>query len=273
MIGKKIMALVIVGGLTASIGMTAGAYTKGISTKAKINITQTQKLSKPALRDGQNGIKTRLDALVKAGTITQTVEDKLITYINAKEAALKAEMDKVKSMTPADRKTYMETKIKTVKTDLATDLVKSGTLTQAEVDALKAALPKLQGPMGFKGRGLGKGMMQGFGKSVDMQQVMKTKLDTLVTGGTLTQATEDSVIAYFKQEQAARKVEMDKVKAMSAADRKAYMASKVKGQKTAPLASLVSNGTLTQAQADAITKLLPVGQKGHGRKGGFGGRH
>jgi hypothetical protein len=276
MIGKKFIALLIVGGLTASIGVTAGAYTKNVSTKAKINYTQTNKQGKPM--NGQLGMKTQLDTLVKAGTITQATEDKVVTYFNQKDTAQKAEMAKIKSMTAAERKTYLESKVKVARTDLFADMVSSGTLTQAEADALKAALPQGHGQMGFEGqgRGQGKGNRQGFGTGnpADMQKNMKTKLDAAVKAGTITQAIEDKVIASFTQLEADKKAEMDKVKSMTEADRKAYFDSKVKGQKpTDPLASLVTNGTLTQAQSDAIKQLLPGGPGGHGGPGGFRGRH
>lgn len=270
MIGKKLMALVVVGGLTASIGMSAGAFTKTVSTKTKINIKQVQKQMLPSPID----IKAKLDSLVKAGTITQVEEDKLIPYINTKEAALKAEIDKVKNMTQADRKTYMQSKVKEEGTNLATDLVTSGTLTQAEVDSLKGILPKIKGQLGFNvggernGQGFGKGAGARFRNPANMQSKMKAKLDTLVKAGTITQAIENSVITYTTQAQTAKIAEMDKVKAMSAADRKAYMASKVKVARTAPFTDLVKSGTLTQAQADAITKGQFGGLRGKVHLGG-----
>jgi hypothetical protein len=380
MIGKKFIALFVIGGLTASIGISAGAYTKNVSSNAKINYKQSQGQNK--LEDIQYNIKTKLDALVKKGAIAQPLEDKVLTYISKKEADSKTEMAKIKAMTPADRKTYMESKIKTAGTNIFTDMVSSGAFTQAEADSLKALLPNgpANNPMGFigrgRGRGLGKGIGLGYGnpsnnikakldaavkagtlsqavedkvvayentqqatrkaemdklkamtpadrktymeskikavktdmfasmvtsgtltqaeadslevifaqnkpefdktKSADMQGNMKAKLDTLVKAGTITQAIEDSVIAYYKQEQAAQKAEMDKVKAMTAADRKAYMDSKAKVKRTAPLSDLVTKGILTQAQADAINKLQPGHPGGFGGPGGlrgFRGRH
>jgi len=277
MIKKKIVALVAAGCLTASIGVTAVAYTKNVSSNSKVKYNQAQGQGK--LENGQKDIKTKLDTLVKAGTITQAVEDKVILYFNQMETQRKAEMDKVKSMTAAERKTYMDSKVKGQRLDPLADMVKSGTITQAEADSINAVLPQGRGAHGFQGRGTGR---PGFGnvKPGDMQSNMKSKIDALVKAGTITQAIEDKVIATYNQMDIDRKAEMDKVSKMTAAERKTYMDSKVKGQRVDPLADLVKNGTLTQAQADAINKLQvgnhggPGGPGGHGGgHGTFGGRH
>lgn len=271
MIGKKFIALLVVGGLTASIGVSAGAYTKTTNVKTKVNYTQNLKFNRPAPENGKINIKSKLDALVKAGTITQVVEDKVVTYFNQKDTDRKAEMDKVKAMTEADRKTYFDSKVKAAgeRTDLFADIVKSGTITQVEADAIKAALPQSQRGPGMMGGRHENGQKFDGVKSVDLQKDMKTKLDAIVKSGTITQATEDQVIAYYNKMGSDRKAEMDKIKAMTEADRKVYFESKVKGEgeKSGPLASLVKAGTLTQVQADAINKVFPEHQMGHGMGG------
>jgi Tfp pilus assembly protein PilP len=79
-------------------------------------------------------------------------------------------------------------------------------------------------------------------------------LDSLVTAGTITQATADKIQAYLDAEQATYKAEMEKVKAMTSDERKAYFESK---KTTAPykvdmVSTLVEKGIITQAEADAI---------------------
>lgn len=270
MIRNKIIALVAVGCLTASIGITATAYTKNVSSKSKVNYSQAQKRNRP--ENGQKDIKSILDALVKAGTVTQAVEDKVNAYFTQLEADRKAEMDKISKMTAAERKTYMDNKVKTQKQDPLTDMVTKGTLTQAEANTLKTALPQRPDPQGFQKGARGNGPGFGNPNPADMKQ----KLDTLVTAGTITQAIEDKVISAYTQMDTDRKAEMDKIKNMTEAERKTYMDSKANTQRQDPLAALVKGGTLTQAQADAINKLQPAhhgGFGGHGGHGGFGGRH
>lgn len=261
MIEKKIIALVVTGGMLASIGLTAGAYTKTAATNSKVKAksVQEQRENKRPMWNGQMNMKSQLDALVKSGKITQAVEDKVVAYLNQKDITRKAEMDKVKAMTEADRKAYFETKVKAAKTDLFTEMVTSGVITQLEADAIKAAVPQ----MSTKGNGMMEGRHgRGNFNPADMQKEMKTKLDTLVTAGTINQATEDAVIANFNKIYADRKAEMDKVKAMTEAERKTYFDSKVKTERVDPLTTMVKAGTLTQAQADAIKKVMPGHQRG-----------
>jgi hypothetical protein len=263
--GKKIAALLIAGSLTASVGVTAGAFTKAEGSKTKAKSAQTQ-MKKRSWQNIQGSMKTKIDTLVKDGKITQAVEDKVISYLNQKETALKAEMDKIKSMSAAERKTYLESRVNGQKTGILAEMVSANVLTQAEADSLKAALPELQKGQkmmsgGHFGR-LGAGMMQ----PADIQKNIKSKLDTLVQAGTITQAVEDSVLASYNQLAAQKQAEMDKIKSMTQAERKAYFESKVKAQSQDPIADLVKAGTITQAQADAIKNVFP----GHGK---FGGRH
>lgn len=100
---------------------------------------------------------------------------------------------------------------------------------------------------------------------------LKTKLAELVTAGTINQTQADAVIAYQQaraeqrqemsaEDKAARQAEVEKLKAMTAEERKAYMEQN-KPEKPQPFKELIDNGTLNQEQADAIAKIM----------GGFGG--
>lgn len=156
MIEKKIIALVVTGGMLASIGLTAGAYTKTAATNSKVKAksVQEQRENKGnGMMEGRHGkgnfnpadmqkqMKTKLDTLVTAGTINQATEDAVIANFNKIYADRKAEMDKVKAMTEAERKTYFDSKVKTERVDPLSTMVKAGTLTQAQADAIKKLMP------------------------------------------------------------------------------------------------------------------------------------
>jgi hypothetical protein len=193
------------------------------------------------------------------------------------ETARITEMDQVKKMTEAERKTYFDSKVNDARPDVLANLVTSGTITQAQSDAIKATLPvKGNGPMGFGGPGGPRGFGGPGGREANnggkqpmninpaaQQANMKAQLDTLVTSATITQSQEDQVIAFFNTKDAERTAEMTKIKSMTAAERKTYMESKVKTERVDPLAELVKAGTLTQAQSDAIKNLLPGHGMGH----------
>lgn len=85
--------------------------------------------------------KEQLDKLVTAGTITKTEETNILTHLTEKQAERKTEMDKVKNMTKAERKTYFESKKTTEKDDFFKELVTSGIISQNKANAIKSAMP------------------------------------------------------------------------------------------------------------------------------------
>lgn len=191
------------------------------------------------------GFKTQLDALVKAGTISQEQADKITSYINKKEEERKAEMDKVKAMTEDQRKAYFESKKPLKKVDMFKDLVDQKVITQAQADAIKGQMHQKQGDMG---------------KGFDSDR-MKAQLDNQVKAGVITQTEENNILSYLKTKAEAKKAEMDKVKAMSEAERKAYLEKRKSEPKVGLFEELVSKGILTQSKADALKKAMPMHQK------------
>lgn len=261
--------------MLTNIGLVASANSKKSTAKTGTATTQTQKV---ANKDSnmQADLKTKLDTLVKSNTINQSQEDKIIAGYKAIETARIAEMNKVNKMTEAERKTYFESKTKTQAPDVLANLVKDGTITQAQSDAIKAVFPG-KGPAGFggpRGRRGNQGVNNGSNKqsmNVAMEANMKTQLDTLVKAATITQAQEDNILLAYKANDTARIAEMTKLKAMTDAERKTYLDSQTKAQRPDVLANLVSAGTLTQAQSDAVKAVIHENDNHHGF-GGPGGR-
>jgi len=85
------------------------------------------------------------------------------------------------------------------------------------------------------------------------------KIDTasLVTSGVIDQTTADAITAYQATQETAQKAEMEKVKAMTDTEKKAYFESKKSETKTSLLDQLVSESIITQTQADAIKAAQP----------------
>ena len=144
------------------------------------------------------------------------------------------------------------------------DLVAKGTITQAQADAIKAALDA-----------------QRTADQAAHDQAEKTALASLVSKGTITQAQADAIA------KADRGGIRDLVssgtitRAQALAVRDAMQAQHDQNHGPAAkidavLASLVSKGTITQAQADAIKANAPKGGprgmdgRGHGRGGDHG---
>jgi hypothetical protein len=198
----------------------------------------------------QKGWNIQLDALVTAGTITQTTADKIQVYLDAEQATMKAEMEKVKAMTSDERKAYFESNKATApkKVDMLSTLVEKGVITQTEADAICAAQKEKQAEQQAK-----------------QQEYATTALNTLVKDNVITAAQVTKITEYMSKEQAERVSEMEKVRAMTEDERVAYFKSNV-GNRGNLLTSLVTDKVLTQTQADAVAKVL----HGKGFQNGFG---
>ncbi len=236
-------------GILTALAADDTATTTTVTTT--VTATNPANNEKPGHRGRGGDMKAMdLSSLVAAGTIDQATADKVTAYMASKQEARQAEMEKVKAMTEEERKAYMEANRPAdgAKLDCYAEMVSAGILTQTQADAIKAAMPQHEG-------GMGRGMK-------------KLDLTSLVTAGTIDQATADKVTAYIDSKQAEHQAEMEKVKAMTEAERKAYFEANKPAEgsaKTDQFAEMVSAGILTQAQADAIKAAMPQHEGGMGR--------
>ncbi|KOA18431.1 hypothetical protein CLHOM_33330 [Clostridium homopropionicum DSM 5847] len=227
MVGK-VIAAALAGSMLLSITSVAFAKSQSTSdnTTAKSNITE-----KKQNKQMNKGMTETLASLVKAGTITQEQSNKINEYLTAKQTAMKAEADKIKNMTAEERKAYFEANKTNKKVDFLKDLVDQKVITQAQADAIKKAMPKMNRPG---------------------QRGMKLNLDAQVKAGVITQAEADKIKAYMEQKKTERQAEMDKVKAMTEEERTAYFKDKKAEARVDLFSELVQQGILSQAKADAL---------------------
>jgi len=192
--------------------------------------------------------------LVSKGILTQEQADQIKTYCQTQAEQRKAEMEadreKVKAMTEAERQAYFEQK-RGQRPDLLAELVSQGIISQEQADQMKAAMPQPGKGEGFgKERGR-KGGFPGFAQ--------------LVSKGILTQEQADQIKTYCQTQAEQRKAEMEadreKVKAMTEAERQAYFEQK-RGQRPDLLAELVSQGIISQEQADQMKAAMPQPPQG-----------
>ena len=255
-IAKKVLGSVLIGGLLLSLGGIAMAGTtedalNSASKTIKAGFFKSQGMRGPGVKAPaamQANLKTKLGTLVTAGTITQTKADAIIAAFVKKQEVRK--------------------------TNPLSELVTAGVITQAECDAIAKIMPQ-RGPDGRNQKG--RGMVRGFVDSAKMQALLKANLAKLVTAATITQAQSDKIVATCAQEQATRAAEFVKIKAMTKIERQQYIqANQGKAKPVNPLNKLVTDGSLTQAQADAIFKTMPKkgpGPNGKNGKGFKGGRY
>ncbi len=89
------------------------------------------------------------------------------------------------------------------------------------------------------------------------QAELQERFAELVSQGIISQEQADTIIVQIQKAAAVQQAELEKVKDMSAEERQQYLQSK--GEKANLLDDLIADGTLTQAQADDVAKLMGGG--------------
>ena len=144
-------------------------------------------------------------------------------------------------------------------------LVTNGTITQDEATAIRDALHNQR-------------EADKTAKRAEREAQVKTALASLVAKGTITQAQADSIAAHTRVSLSTeqRTAVRDALESVRESSRVAHQAEE-KAERDAAIAALVTNGTLNQSQADAVSQALSDQSRGmHGGKGeknghGFGG--
>jgi len=259
---KRIVTGALLGGLLlGSVGFAYAADSSSVTTAVDNAKSKIKSMMPGGLGHGPGmgqekgiGINLDLEALVTDGVITSEESEAIQTNIDALKAERKAEMDKIKAMTDEERQAYFESKKaetneSNVKTDFLTTLVNENIISSDTADAIRET--------------------QQAQRQEAMQNRLTEGLTTLVNDKTITSEQSDTILAALKEEQAARQAEMEKVKAMTAEERQAYLQEN-KPEQNSCLADLVTAGTITQDQADAVQKAIG-GPRGEGRgPGGMG---
>jgi len=255
----------MIGGLLLGGGGFALANTTDAGVNAQTNSANLIcGPNMPGIR-GMNSemLQSILDSLVTNGTITQTQAEQIIAkekQLAAEQQNMKGQMknrgENIKNVTQAEREA-IRNQNKPERVDAFSQLVKEGTITQEQADAIKAAFQVKM--------------------AAQRQEQLNTALNGLVEKNVINSEQSAAILNRLTENQDNRKAQMEAVKDMTAEQRRAYLEAN-KPEKFNPLAELVTAGTITQAQADEIAKVIPFGggngmgmHQGHGKgSGGFG---
>ena len=275
-------AMVFASSATASTSLNSNHdKAKANSTNAAFaNLTDAQRTA--LQQDRGANLKDALANLVKSGVFTKSQADAIIAAIPT--APVEKAANPVSALTDT-QKTALEARIKLIEATNIKTLITDGTITQAQADQLNARCQDR-----FDGQNRFNDQAKSFGKNVDKAQVAKSEIDQplaltdaqrtaiqasrtaamktaiveLVAEKVITQTEADAITTAIANEPQERGNAM--VKNLTDAQRTALQTEM---QKLAAdhLKTLVDAGTLTQAQADQMSKV------GHGMMDGNGRGH
>ncbi|MGK0468366.1 hypothetical protein [Clostridium sp.] len=222
----------------------------------------------------------RAEMVAQKETKDAMTSDEKTAAITALKATKDAEKAKLNAMTVTERQAYMKVN-KPVKDNIITELVTANLLTQDQATKIQATIPQKNKGGKYKGE-----------QGNPLVSVLKTQ----VTAGTITQAEADQATAVLKTKEDTKKAEMiaqkatkdamtsaektaaitalkttkdaekTKLNAMTVTERQAYMEAN-KPAKENIFTNLVTDGILTQDQADKIQASMPQRPKMDNSKG------
>lgn len=206
---------------------------------------------------GSANFQESIDKLVTDGVITQAKADEIKAFLESQAKAKQAEFDKIKAMTPEERKAAMdkmreENKDKP-RTGLWEELVTNNVLTQAEADKIKTTL-QTQG-------------------EAERAAKLTEAIASLVKAGTITDAQGDQIVAALQAADAERQALRAKLDGMTEEERQQYCEENKDKERTNPLEALISAGTITEDQGKALFAAIgpqkgEMGDRMGGHRGG-----
>lgn len=230
----RIVGGLVIGGLLlggSSLALAANtAANEGNTMGSKAGICAKMACN-PRNLNGEN-MKSVLSSLVASNTITQAQADQIIARQQQLQAERQQKREQMKELTQAEREALREQN-KTERVGLLTQLVKEGTITQEQADAIKSAVQEKRTAL--------------------RQEKITTALNGLVEKKIITADQSTAILNKLAEMQNSRQAEMQKLKDMTAEQRREYMKEH---KPINPMAELVSSGVLTQEQADQIQKEL-----------------
>jgi len=236
-LSKKIITGITICAITASgssVIYAAGGKLPG-GNNAPMSAPQNFRGGSPAMN---------FDALVAEGVIDQATADKMTGYMEQIRPPENIGREGAKSMTDGEKPSHFENSKPAEKQDMFTQMAEAGIITEAQANAIKAAMPQIApSDKDFQGR--------------EMKMGTPMNYDNLVTEGIIDQETADKRTALHSEKEAERKAEAKKIQALTEEERKAHFDSSKDNKPSDISDEAVSSGIITEAQAAAIKAAIP----------------
>lgn len=127
---KKFISAIVLVGLLLSLGGVALACGPGPDQGGR---------QKPDPQEIERQIGEKLDKLVEDGTISKEQSEKVFMFWREKAKQMRADFEKMRSMSPAERKAYMDEKMKN-RPDMVGELERDTGLSESQARAVAEAL-------------------------------------------------------------------------------------------------------------------------------------
>lgn len=207
---------------------------QGILTQEQMD-TIHEKLKEKKAADKQEKMQEILDSFVESGIITEDEVSAILDFISERQEERKSEFDKIKSMTPEEKKAYLKEN-EPKKGDLWRELTEEGIITEEQADSIHEKLREE--------------------KTAEKQEKIEEVLNGFVEKGTITKENASDILDFIKEKGEERKAELDKIKDMTAEEKKAYFQEN-KREKGGLVKELVEAGIITEEQGDELSKAFP----------------
>lgn len=246
---RKLLSGILIGGtlLSSVAGVAFANELNNLNpiNKASFNSQMNRGMGKHSNFQQHRGNANKdMSDLVEKGIITQEEADTLNDFREQKRNQMQ---EATKDMTRPERFEYM--KENKVKGEGLSQLVEQGLLTQERADEIQDKMHQMK---------------------VDLnKEKHQERVDKLVEEGIITQGEADKWMEFSAKKAEERQIEMEKIKDMTAEERKEYFNENHK-QKGEGLTELVESGVISQDTADKIKKTHqnnPRGNKQGHRQG------
>lgn len=230
--GKKIITAFAVGALTvSSLSILQPATIMAAASTGTETTVEADNSHKGRGRHGSQMNSEWVSQLVTDGILDQDTANSLATYQAQKAAERKAQADTTTDMTKEERQAIRETQKDDERPDPFAEAVTDGILTQDQADAIKAAMPQKSANE------------NGTARAAKSEQ----NFSSLVESGIIDQTTADNMKTYIEQKH-------------TTTTNTASNDTRTKTGHHGMLTSMVTDGIITQEQADAIKAAMPQRQ-------------
>lgn len=250
---RKSLSKVLMGVICSSFILTTGNIalasnlkvpSSGTPTSYMESCTVVKKHHNPKHRLSSEEMKPYLDKLVVSKTISQEQENKILSYAQKRAEERKAEKEKLKNMSEAERKAYWEQNKSIGKHSFFQELVDQKVISEEQEKAIKDTLPSP--------------------KEIRKEKELKFKsnLSELVKSGKITKDQENKINKFMKEKINEKEVEKEKLDKMNEAERKSYFEQNKSKENPDIIKELIEKKIITENEANLVREALPHHEQG-----------